>query len=365
MQINIQRQIDKYIGTIIITIVLILKPLKKLLKLKNNRKIAIIRLWTIGDTTMSIPMIKKLYDLGYNIDIICTNRSKPILERTHMNLNLTILSLKLIKKIFYYDYVIDTEPYFNLSAILAFFLGRKTIGFSNLYRRNLYNFKFKYDDKLHNVLNYANLLKALNIDFIPERLVPLNYSKKEKDTIEKRLKKYKSNKLIGIHTGSAETSTYRAWKIHNFENLIKKILKENKDIIIIFTGSEKETESNKELISKINSDRIKDLSGGSLGELAYLMTKLTLFIDNDTGPMHVSAAMGCKTIGLFGPNLPERFRPFGKGNVAIYKARNLTCSPCVNPHLGKFRKCPYKGRCMDLISVDDVYKEVEKMLNNK
>ena len=362
MSLNIQRTIDKYLGYFIITILIIFKPLKKLLKLKNNKKIAVIRLWALGDTIMTFPMIKKLKEKGYEVDVICTNKNKWVFEKTEFIQNIMNLSPKLITKLFYYDYIIDSEPYFNMSTILSFFLGKKTIGFSNLYRGNLYEYKFKYNDKTHNVLNYTNLLKALNIDYTPDKLIPLTYSEQEKDNIDKKLKKYDKNKLIGLHTGSAETSTYRAWKIHNFEKLIKKILDKNKKIIIILTGSNNELESNVKLTKKINSDRLLDLTGTKLGELSYLMTKLDVFIDNDTGPMHVSAAMGCKTIGLFGPNLPERFKPFGKGNIAIYKARKLNCSPCVNPHLGKFRKCPYKGKCMDLISVNDVYNEVGKII---
>jgi len=68
--------------------------------------------------------------------------------------------------------------------------------------------------------------------------------------------------------------------------------------------------------------------------------------------------MNVKTIGLFGPNLPERFGPYGRKNVAIYKAKDLSCSPCINVHNGKFKKCKLNGKCMDLITVKDVYDAV-------
>ena len=48
-----------------------------------------------------------------------------------------------------------------------------------------------------------------------------------------------------------------------------------------------------------------------------------------------------KTIGLFGPNLPVRFGPYGKKNVSIYKGHNCQYSPCINVHKGQVPDCLY------------------------
>ncbi len=59
----------------------------------------------------------------------------------------------------------------------------------------------------------------------------------------------------------------------------------------------------------------------SLAELASLCRRATLFVGCDTGPMHLSAAVGTRTIGLFGPVPYERNGPYGPGCLAIQKAR--------------------------------------------
>jgi len=98
------------------------------------------------------------------------------------------------------------------------------------------------------------------------------------------------------------------------------------------------------------------------------MTKCKLFVGNDSGPMHVAAAQGIKTLGLFGPNLPVRFGPYGKGNIGLYKGYNCEFSPCINVHKGQVPDCLYTRnsndyqKCMKNISVDDVLKEVEKLV---
>ena len=84
--------------------------------------------------------------------------------------------------------------------------------------------------------------------------------------------------------------------------------------------------------------------------------------------MHIAAAQGTKTIGLFGPNIPERFGPYGKGNVSIYKKYSCKFSPCINVHKGQVPDCLYAKnsndyqKCMKAITIDEVLKEADKML---
>ena len=94
-----------------------------------------------------------------------------------------------------------------------------------------------------------------------------------------------------------------------------------------------------------------------------------LVISNDTGPVHIGAAMKTPTIGLFGPNLPERFGPFGRRNVAIYKPGSCKLSPCINVHEGETPDCLFaKGgkdyqRCMKAITAADVMQAVRNILH--
>jgi len=357
MSIELQRNIDKHIGYIVITLLILLKPIKFFINPKN-KNILVIRLWTLGESLHVLPIIKELKSKNYNIDVLTRYRSKPVFENNN-NINKIInLSPKIIKYFWKYDYAIDTEPYFNISAILSFLLAKRSIGFSNLYRKLMYSNKIKYNDKINSVFNMANLLKPLNIEFNPDHLESINYSKKDKLKIDKLLNK----SAIGIHLGMAETSNFRMWKLNNFKELIKKINKNYPKLTIVLTGSKSESELNNKIIKELKIKNLINISGTSIQELAYLMTKFKAYIANDTGTMHLSAAMGTKTIGLFGPNLPCRFGPFNKNSIGIYKADNLSCSPCVNPHLGSFKKCPFNGKCMDLIKVEDVFSELKKML---
>ncbi len=83
----------------------------------------------------------------------------------------------------------------------------------------------------------------------------------------------------------------------------------------------------------------------SLRFVECLMSISPLMICLDSGPMHIAAAVGTKTIALFGPTSPERTGPYGKNHVVIRKG--LHCSPC-------FRKTCDDIRCMNDIGVEEV-----------
>ena len=122
-------------------------------------------------------------------------------------------------------------------------------------------------------------------------------------------------------------------------------------------GLNSEREINKEIKNNMNS-KITDLSGQTnLLETFALIDKCKLFISNDSGPMHIAAAQGVKTIGLFGPNLPIRFGPYGPNNIGI---RKETMKPCINVHLGQVPQCGHDH--MSKIKVKDVIRAIHGVL---
>lgn len=91
----------------------------------------------------------------------------------------------------------------------------------------------------------------------------------------------------------------------------------------------------------------------NLRELAALTERCNLFISNDSGPVHVAAAMRTSTIAIFGPSDPRKYAPYGSGHLVLRK--DLPCSPC-----GRHRCKSHE--CMNLITVEDVLEAVRTQL---
>ena len=217
-----------------------------------------------------------------------------------------------------------------------------------------------------------DLIRALDIVYDTDKLQNLNFSKNDKNFVDKFLKGNNiknSDFVVCVAPGAAESAKSRMWPYDRYAELCDEIIAKH-DAKIIFVGSLDEAE----LINKIqNIMEYKNKTVNSAGKITLnqlfcLITSCRLFIGNDAGPMHIAAAQGIKTIGLFGPNLPVRFGPYGKGNIGLYKGNNCEFSPCINVHKGQVPDCLYPKnsndyqKCMKNISVDDVLKEVEKMV---
>lgn len=98
-----------------------------------------------------------------------------------------------------------------------------------------------------------------------------------------------------------------------------------------------------------------DLAGGtSLPQLVALLRKASVLITNDSGPMHLSAAVGTPVVAIFGPTDPGKTGPYGSGHVVLKK--DVDCSSCS-------RDCCTKGSaCLTAIGVDEVCHAVEAQM---
>jgi heptosyltransferase II len=380
MSVGLIKFIDRFFGIpycIVLGIINLFSKRKLPIK-EKTKNILIIQLWGIGETILTVPAIKALKE-KYNktsIEILCTKRNKdvyfnyPFISKLNIvKLNLFSLKWFILKNWKKYNIVIDMEEYLNISAIMAFFLGKRTIGYSHGVRSLVYSKRAKYNDKQHTSKTFFDLVKVLDVKGTVKKLEKLNYTGTDKKIVDLALKYsgIKKHFLIGIAPGAAESSKSRMWPVENFAQLIEKICSKKKNAKIILIGADYEKKLNNSIINLISSKRIKNNVFNYAGKFTlkqtfYLISKCNVFIGNDSGPMHIGAAMGVKTIGLFGPNLPVRFGPLNKKSKAIYK--QMPCSPCINVHKGQVPECMHGEtnrdyqKCMKEIKVKDVLKYV-------
>jgi ADP-heptose:LPS heptosyltransferase len=95
-------------------------------------------------------------------------------------------------------------------------------------------------------------------------------------------------------------------------------------------------------------------------ELIALIDGCSLMITNDSGPLHIAFALKKRTIALFGPCSPKEYSAY-QNVLFIYK--NIYCSPCV--HYFVISPCNGNNQCMKLISTEEVFQTVKKVINNE
>lgn len=354
MMISFFRFIDKYLIWFFLLIFFRLKhiPFVNKNKIKQSpKKILVIRLWALWSSLLTFPMIKQLKDHYWDniqYDLLASTRNIWVFKNQWYFQNMfNLFSLKDLLKLVIsfkkYDLVIDVEEYFRVSSFVSLWTWKLTVGYGNIFIRKLvYNHHHIYSEKMHNLVNCLSLLKPLWIKIhIPNSMEPLIYLDKDKVKVDDFLKQFVWKKLFCLHTGWAETAPERFWASENRLWLIEQMVQKYWNNLIIFlSGTEFEEQEIKKLLSDL-SDQAKEKTISLCGmfwlfEFAYLLSKCDLMISNDTGPMHLSACMGTKTIWLFGPNLPEIFGPWPLDkNIWLYKGDAYVF---IKPHLWIFEK---------------------------
>lgn len=156
--------------------------------------------------------------------------------------------------------------------------------------------------------------------------------------------------LVGMGFG-ASYGAAKMWPAERFAKLADKL--SNSAYVILFgAGADQEVE--KIVINASRSKLVSLVGKTDIPTLAAALSRLDLYITNDTGPMHLAAAAGAPTLAVFGPTSPDETSPRGANVKVIY--RKADCAPCWR------RSCPTDHRCMTSINVDDVYEEAIKML---
>jgi ADP-heptose:LPS heptosyltransferase len=167
--------------------------------------------------------------------------------------------------------------------------------------------------------------------------------------------------MIAMHAGGHYFIRKR-WPLTNFIEIIQ-YLTNDLGLRVILVGGHEDLEDALMIKSRV-PEVITAVGMLKLTETAALLKQCCLFIGNDSGPLHLAAALGIPTIGLFGPTAPSQFYPYqAPRHTFIYKG--LSCSPCYRFGGGIWQYLPRctKAYCMQAITVQEVIMKVMQTLS--
>jgi heptosyltransferase-2 len=255
------------------------------------------------------------------------------------------------------------------SSVISFLSGaRIRIGYNKKHQGflNTNTIEFNYDVSIHRqnipiVEYYYKLLEPLNLSRISgeKKLIipPMIHEWLNTYLISNQLK----NKLtIGIHPGCDSKGKGKRWSIENFIELINYILLKYSDaVVLIFIGPD-------ELDLEIQfSERLKSpkyiIIKNSLEKIIALVSVCSIIVCNDSFLLHVSQALGSRTIAIFGPTNHILQKSNTKNDKIFNVFKDLECRPCwvSNPVICKYNDF----RCLGKITVEEVIKVFEKVYN--
>jgi lipopolysaccharide heptosyltransferase I len=155
----------------------------------------------------------------------------------------------------------------------------------------------------------------------------------------------RSDETVCIVHPAARWETKR-WPAERFARLADRLVKEQGWRVILVAGPAERPQA--EAVARLMQQPVIDLAGRTtLPQLAALLRRAARLVTNDSGPMHLAAAVGTPVVAFFGPTDPRKIGPYGRDHQAL--RAEIDCSPC-----GR-RRCVQGLACLNAIGVDDAY----------
>jgi len=196
---------------------------------------------------------------------------------------------------------------------------------------------------------YLELLRRVGwIQSLPElRPVRLRVVPAAKERAEKLLRDAgcPPGRLRVAFGAGAAYGTAKCWPANRYADLARTLVSEYGARVLLF-GAASEAAVAAEVEQGADQGVINLIGRSAIGDLPALLSRCDLFIGNDSGAMHVAAAVGLPVVAVFGPTDAEGTRPL-TSSLSIVQ-RKVACSPCF------LRHCPIDHRCMKSVDLQMV-----------
>ncbi len=343
-------------------------------------KILIIALSGIGDALMFTPALRILKEKYPNSEIDAMVMFKGVRDLYE--------KLPEINEIYFHDFLSSSplesfrfvksfrkkyDVSFNVYPsnrweynAIAFIAGAKRRFAIKYLRRGTRNLSFintdviKENDSLHNVEENVKMVERFTeseAKEIPSLKFPIGEEEKRKaDDFFEKYKLTESDYIVGFHAGCSTLKNHvnRRWDAEKFAELARRLIYKDKAKILLFGGPEEDDLKN-DIQHMVEVEEIINVATNNLAETAAIMERCNKFVTNDSGLMHIAAALKLKVVAVIGPTNINYIRPWQTEHRIV--SLNLACAPCFyySPKPLTCSREDKKFKCIKNIDVSQVY----------
>lgn len=335
-------------------------------------KILVIKPSSLGDVIHALPFLNavKEHFPDSEIDWVISKNLQGILEGHPMihellilnkdewksirNISRTaaeILDLNRRLKSKHYDIVVDLQGLLR-SGLIAFSASTTLkVGFNDAREGSsfFYDKKVSVNGTLHAVDKCLEASRAIGVA-VKKVTFPIHAGRDARKKVGELLGEINDYVVV---IPSARWITKR-WPAEDFASLISKI-----SIPCVITGSRADKEISQKILNLSSGNTVIDICGKTdLKELTALIEGARAVVTNDSGPMHIAAALDKPTIAIFGPTDPVKTGPYGwqkNSRLKVIKA-DVPCTPC------RRKKGCKEFICMSRINAGEVYDALKEYI---
>jgi heptosyltransferase-2 len=211
----------------------------------------------------------------------------------------------------------------------------------------------------HEIFYYLNLVTELERGLfgtsrceVSEPQFQIEVSAERKDDARKLLPCGDAKKPLVLLCPGSVNSRAKRWPAERYAALADQLAESGTTVALI--GSPGELEVSKHVLSLAKCPPVLLTGKTSVAEVTALISLADVLVTNDTGPAHIGAAVGTRTLVIFGPTNPLTTHPYGPAGEIIRHPPD--CAPCM------LRDCPIDHRCMTAITPEEVFQRTTELI---
>ncbi|HEY4643956.1 MAG TPA: glycosyltransferase family 9 protein [Bacteroidota bacterium] len=336
-------------------------------------RVLLTRLRFIGDIVLTTPIIKSIRDalphstlafLGELPGVRLLEGNPHLNEIVPVEPDASPLSQLLVYprlRMSRFDLVIDlfSNP---RSALLSYATGAKVrVGAGGRARSRLYTHPVFDDGKPRSVLDFhAQYLGAAGIPLTSRKTeIFLSDDERREAVIYLRWQGIVVDRpVVGLHPGASWPA--KMWQMERFAELAD-LISSKAGAQVVFTQGPGEGQLVRDIAARCAAP-VKVLETLPVRQLAAVLSNFHVYVANDSGPMHIAAAVGTRTIGIFGPGEENIWFPYGHEDGHLALRKDVWCHPC---HLNVCDK-EEEGfmKCMRLLEPLEVFEAVKERIES-
>lgn len=322
--------------------VLGLRPRRDSLDVRDVKRILALRLDRLGDFLTTLPALKALRQAApdAHLELAVGSWNEPIARRLPFVDSVRIVDTPWAawgKKVRFQDarkalrgdtpdldidLAIDFQGDVRVLLLMASTRAKLRAGYGDTGGAYLLTHRGRWDETKSWYWQNLELVRALFPD-VDNDLSPVNFVTPEDREQAKPLIGTSSRPLIGIHPSAGRA--LKQWEVEKFAALADALSARAR---VIVTGASGDRVLVETIVAKATS-KPESLLGTDLATFAAVVERFDVFVTGDTGPMHLSHAVGTPNVAIFGPSDPVRYGP--SENDAVFRRvvrQPVYCSPC-------------------------------------
>ena len=218
--------------------------------------------------------------------------------------------------------------------------------------------------RIHHVEYFLEVARAAgcNVNGVPRR-VSFHLTEDARGFARKFLVEHDAARnpmIAAIAVGASKPG--RAWHADRFAALARYLAVERGARVLVL-GGKGDREASEPVLAAAGDAAIDGVGNTTVPQMAALLEHSRIFIGNDSGPMHVAAALNIPTLGIFGPGSLAKTAPYMPEDRFIALSENFHCSPCRQDF---FRECApgpsFKPMCLEMVEVPRARAALDELL---